>query len=95
MWPKLGISCVDPGHAGLLERPAEDELHVADRARPEQRLTGGEVEVPDPDEAVVEAERAHLGEVAEEALGLHTIGVKVLDGAVVLNDVSTQVFLVK
>jgi len=51
--------------------------------------------VPDPDEAVVEAERAHLGEVAEESLGLNTIGVKMLDGAVVLNDVSTQVFLVK
>ena len=28
-------------------------------------------------------------------LGSHTIGVKVLDGAVVLNDVSTQVFLVR
>jgi Beta-lactamase enzyme family len=31
----------------------------------------------------------------KNTLGLHTIGVKVLDGAVVLNDVSTQVFLVK
>src|SRR6476619_2347097 len=62
---------------GLLEWPAEDELHVADRACPEQRLAGGEVEVPDPDEAVVEAERANLGEALEEPLapGLQSVRV--------------------
>ena len=63
----------------VVERPGQDELDVTKRARAKRRLAGGEVELPDPHEAVVVAERTHRVDVRQKADAPLLQGVRVVD----------------